>query len=147
MYDTMAWSYHLLGPGEQRLLRQLAVFAGGCTLDAAIGVCAVDQAEHLGELLEDNVLDLLAALVDHSLIYLDERPGRGARFTMLETIREFALEQLVAQGEASELRRRHADHYLALVEGIGALLFATEHERTRVAPEQDNIQAALHWLV
>jgi predicted ATPase len=97
--------------------------------------------------LGENVLEGLTALVDNSLVYMDDRQDREPRFMMLETIREFAMEQLVAGGEASETRRRHAGYYLALVEGIGALLFATEHERARVAPEYDNIQAALHWLV
>jgi predicted ATPase len=146
MHETMTWSYNLLNADEQRLLRRLAVFSGGCTLDAAATICADEQAAS-GPAREARTLDGLASLVDNSLVYQSEGPDGESRFMMLETIREFAMEQLIADGEASELRRRHAGFYLALVEGIGALLFATEHERARVAPEYDNIQAALHWLV
>jgi predicted ATPase len=146
MHETMTWSYNLLNADEQRLLRRLAVFSGGCTLDAAATICADEQAAS-GPAREARTLDGLASLVDNSLVYQSEGPDGEPRFMMLETIREFALEQLVADGEAPERRRRHAGYYLALVEGIGALLFATDHERARIAPEYDNIQAALHWLL
>jgi predicted ATPase len=66
---------------------------------------------------------------------------------MLETIREFGLEQLEVSGEADALRRQHAGYYLAMVEATGALLFATQRERLRGAAEQDNVHAALRWLV
>jgi len=66
---------------------------------------------------------------------------------MLETIREFALERLAAHGEEAAARKQHAQYYLAQVEATGALLFAAPRDRMRVAAEQDNIQAALRWLV
>jgi len=95
---TIEWSHDLLDEEEQKLFARLAVFAGGCTLEAAEEVCDAD-------------LDVLQSLVDKSLVRQNE-----SRFWMLETIREYALEQLEASGEAEELRRRHADYFLALVE-------------------------------
>ena len=146
MHDTIAWSYNLLDAGEQFLLRCLAVFPGGCTLDAAAAVCRTGSvAEHAA--LEARMLDGMVSLVDNSLIYRIDGPDGEPRCTMLETIREFALEQLQAADESAELRRRHAAYYLAIVESTGALLFAGPRERTRAAAEQDNIDAALRWLV
>jgi predicted ATPase len=139
MHETIAWSYNLLSAPEQRLLRTLAVFSNGCALDA---VAAVHASESSSELL-----DGLAALVDHSLVYQTAGPDGEPRYQTLETIREFALEQLILHGEEAETRRRHAAWYLALVESTGALLFAGSAKRARAATEQDNIQAALRWLV
>jgi predicted ATPase len=146
--DTVAWSYNLLAPEEQRLLRQLAVFAGGWTLEAATAVCT--PAPGVGEPARGAgaaTLDGLASLADQSLIYQVDDPSGELRFAMLETIRECALEQLTAAGEEEVARRRHAQYYLALVEQTGALLFAAAPKRSRTAAEQDNIRAALGWLV
>jgi predicted ATPase len=146
MHDTIAWSYNLLDDGEQFLLRCLAVFPGGCTLDAATAVCRTGPvAEHAA--LEARMLNGMASLLDNSLIYRLDGPDDEPRCTILETIREFALEQLQAAGESADLRRRHAAYYLAIVESTGALLFAGPRERARAAAEQDNIDAALRWLV
>jgi predicted ATPase/DNA-binding XRE family transcriptional regulator len=146
--DTVAWSYNLLDPDEQRLLRHLSIFAGGCTLAAAAAVCQPEPGtDDRGMRPDGDILSGLASLVDKSLIYQTDAPVGEPRFAMLETIREFALEQLVASGEEEAARRRHAWHYLALVETTGALLFATAPTRNRTAAEQDNIQAALSWLV
>jgi predicted ATPase len=95
---AIQWSHELLDEDEQRLFARLAVFAGGCTLDAAE---AVAHAE----------LDLLAALVQKSLVR-----HSGERFWMLETIRDYGLERLDARGETDALRRRHAEWFLALAE-------------------------------
>jgi predicted ATPase/class 3 adenylate cyclase len=97
---TIEWSHELLTPDEQRLFARLAVFRGGCTLEA-------------GEAVADADLDTLQSLVDKSLVRVRTDSGR---FWMLETIREFALERLEASGEADELRRRHAEFFLALAE-------------------------------
>jgi predicted ATPase len=157
LHDTIAWSYDLLNLDEQRLFRRLAVFAGGCTLDAAEAICRPDLVcietgadssppKAAGDQVErQRVLDGLASLVDKSLIYQDVGPDGEPRFLVLETIRQFALEQLVAHGEGDALRKLHAGYYLAMVEATGALLFAAEHERMRAASEQDNMLAALHW--
>ncbi len=139
--DTIAWSHDLLGPEEQALFRRLAVFAGGCTLDAAEAICGPDLA----------VLDGLAALVDRSLVRSEATGGPGGepRFAMLETIREYATERLAASGEEEATRHAHAGYYLRLAEtaerrpdqaGQGGWL-------ARLAAEQDNLRAALAWAL
>jgi predicted ATPase/class 3 adenylate cyclase len=95
---TIEWSYELLTPEEKRLFCRLAVFRGGCTLESA-------------EEIAEAGLDPLQSLVDKSLCR-----HRDERFWMLETIREYAAERLEASGEAEDLRRRHAEHFLALAE-------------------------------
>ena len=125
------WSHDLLAPDEQALFRRLAIFAGGCTLDAAEQVCDAD-------------LDLLGSLVDKSLV--QQRDG-GSRFVQLETLREYAIERLDESGEREELARRHAEHFAALAE--------TAEERMRegdevnqiklLDAELDNVRAALAW--
>ena len=99
--DTIAWSYDLLDEPERRLFRRLAVFVGGCTLEAAEAVCNAD-----GDLGID-VFDGIASLVDKSLLRQEDGPDGEPRFTMLETIREYGLEQLQASGEEAAIRRRH----------------------------------------
>src|SRR5262249_2458040 len=100
--STIAWSHDLLDADEQSLFRRMSVFAGTCSLASAEQVGGAD-------------LDLLQSLLNKSL--LRRRDGlRAPRFWMLETIREFAAERLVATGESNDLRRRHVDHYAALAE-------------------------------
>ena len=127
---TIAWSHELLDEPEQRLFARLAVFAGGCTLESAEQVADAD-------------LDVLQSLVDKSLVrHTDER------FWMLETIREYALEQLEESGEADGLRRRHAEHYLALGEKAMAAMsrgYSGEWVE-RLEREHDNLRAALDHL-
>jgi predicted ATPase/transcriptional regulator with XRE-family HTH domain len=141
--DAIAWSYALLTPGAQRLFRALGVFAGGCTLEAVAAVCRPTAHEGLGS----DAIDGLAELVDNSLLQQGCGPDGGPRFMMLDTIRAFALEQLAARGEEAQLRRQHADFYLAVLEATGALLFAGSPKRQQYTVEQDNVQAALRWLV
>jgi predicted ATPase/DNA-binding XRE family transcriptional regulator len=141
--DTIAWSYELLPPEEQRLFRALAVFAGGCTVEAVEAVCQPAS----GDGPRGDVVDGLASLVDNSLLQQGEGPDGEPRVLMLETIRAFAQEQLAAHHEEALLRRRHARYYLALLEATGALLFAGAPKRRRHAAEQHNVQAALRWLV
>jgi predicted ATPase/DNA-binding XRE family transcriptional regulator len=140
IHDTVAWSYDLLNDDEQQLFRQLAVFAGGCTIEAAEAVCVFGPPPA-------SVLEGLASLLDKSLIRqttgLDEEP----RVEMLETIRHFALEQLLAHGDEASARQQHARYYLAMLEATGGLLFAGAPQRNRGAAEHDNIQAALRWFV
>jgi predicted ATPase len=110
MRDAIAWSHDLLSPAEQVLFRRLAVFVGGFTLEAARTVG--DPAEDLGL----DALEGVASLVDRSLIQREQGLEGEPRFGMLETIREFAFERLVASGEEAVARHAHALHYLALAE-------------------------------
>jgi len=127
---TIEWSYDLLDEDEQRLFARLAVFAGGCALGAAEEVADAD-------------LDVLQSLVDKSLV----RVRDGDRFWMLETIRAYALERLDQSGEADELGRRHAEHFLALAEE--AEPYAREVDAAwldRLERDADNLRAALDWF-
>ncbi len=126
---TIAWSYDLLSPDEQRLFARMAAFRGGSTLEAAEDVV-------------DANLDALQSLVDKSLLR-----HTGERFWMLETIREYAHELLEESSEADAVRARHADHYLAL----GELAYTERFERGltwagRIDEEHDNLRAALDHL-
>jgi predicted ATPase/transcriptional regulator with XRE-family HTH domain len=147
--DTITWSYNLLNPGEQQMFQQVAVFAGGFTLAAAEVVCGAaapeDGADAAGPPGPASVLDGITALVDQSLLQTD--PGAVPRFQMLETIREYAAERLVASGAAPALRQRHAAYYQALAEaaaagGQGAQAAAWAQ---RLEVEHDNLRAALAW--
>ncbi len=140
---AIEWSYDLLAPGEQALFRRLAVFAGGCVLEAAEAVCAGG--------LRFDLLDAMQALVDHSLLRQEEAAngaGGPSRLEMLETVREYALERLEASGEAGALRAAHAAHHLDLAEraelalrGPQQLLWLDRLER-----EHDNLRPALRWF-
>jgi predicted ATPase/Tfp pilus assembly protein PilF len=144
MRDAIAWSYDLLG-AEQRLFCRLAAFAGGCDVAAVTVVCA-----GLGDLALDPLRGMMA-LVDKSLVMLDEHPSRvTVRFRMLETVREFALEQLEARGESEGLRQRHADYFLALVEQAEPALWKTSDMTIwtqQLDAELDNVRAALGWYL
>ena len=139
---TIVWSHDLLDEAERRLFRRLAVFAGGWTLQAAEAVCRPD-GEPRGEML-----DGVASLVDKSLL---RRVGAAVepRFGMLETVREYALERLEASGEAVEIRRRHAGHYLALAEGAEPAVRGPRQGASldRLDAEHDNLRAALGWAI
>src|SRR5919206_1255506 len=108
MRATIGWSYDLLDEREQRLFETLAVFVGGCTLDALEAVADPDEA----------LLETLSSLVDKSL--LREVGETEPRFAMLETVRDFALERLAESGHEEELRARHARHYLDVAEAADA---------------------------
>jgi predicted ATPase/DNA-binding XRE family transcriptional regulator len=136
--DTIDWSYALLAPAEQDLFQQLAVFVDGWTLDAMQAVCVAPPGESVA-------FELLASLLDESLIYQRDGADGARRFCMLETIRAFALEQLAAREERASVFARHADYYLALSAANGALLFAARPAQLRAVAEQGNLLAALHW--
>ena len=120
---TIDWSFGLLGPDEQTLFAQLAVFAGGCTLEAAETVCGAD-----------GVLTTLSTLIDNNLLGQEEQPDGEPRFTMLETIHAYALELLGEGAEADALRRRHAEYFIALAERIGEL---ERSSRTSTGPRSN----------
>jgi predicted ATPase/DNA-binding CsgD family transcriptional regulator len=136
------WSYDFLTAQEQTLLRRLAVFEAGCTFDVARAVCSEDGFS------EGHLLDLLSSLVDKSLV-LSETNGRvEARYRLLETIREYALEKLEESGEASRLRDRHLDWFLARAEEIAPKLEGSSYQGlwlNWLDGEQDNLRAALAW--
>jgi tetratricopeptide (TPR) repeat protein len=135
MRDAIAWSHDLLDEAERVLFRRLAVFAGGCTLEATEAVCGSD------------VLDRLASLVDKSLLQQREQEGGEPRFTMLETLREYALERLEASDEAEAIRSRHLGHFLALAEQTEPELRGSAQVAglARLEREHDNLRAALGW--
>jgi excisionase family DNA binding protein len=140
---TIAWSHDLLAPAEQALFRRLAVFAGGCTPEAAAAVGA-GSAAAVGDVLEG-----LASLVDKSLLR-PEAPETGEpRFAMLETIREYAEERLAASGEGDDVRRAHAAWCLALAEAAAAALAgpAQRDWLPRLEADHDNLRAALAFAL
>ena len=141
MQETIAWSYDLLEDGEKRLFRRLAVFVGGFTLEAAEAV-----SNATGDLGKD-ALDVIASLMDKSLLYQKDQAGSEARFVMLETIREYALECLTENAEAEALQRRHADFFLSLAEGAELELTGPRQAAwlERLEREHNNLRAALHW--
>ena len=138
---TIDWSYNLLDAQEQTLFARLAVFVGGWTLEAAQAVCNADSKLGL------DVLDGLQSLLDKSLLRQAERPAGEARLTMLETIREYALEQLGARGEAAALQQAHADYYLALLAEADPHFWDAQQAAwlERLEVEHDNLRAVLAW--
>jgi non-specific serine/threonine protein kinase len=170
MRDAIAWSYDLLPPEEQVLFRRLAVFAGGCTLEAAeaiseglrpgapwaagkglsgettsYSVLSPPPKGHPASVLDP--LDGMASLVDKSLLRQEEQADGELRFRMLETIREFGVERLDAHGEAEATRRRHAAWALELAEQAEPALWGPEQVAwlDRLEAEHDNLRAALAW--
>jgi predicted ATPase/transcriptional regulator with XRE-family HTH domain len=138
---TLDWSHGLLAPPEQALFRRLAVFAGGCDLDAAGAVCDADGDSSTG------ALDGIASLVDLSLLGQTQGRDGEPRFWMLETVREFALERLATSAEAATIRRAHARFYLALAEAGKGGLQGPEQAvwLDRLETEHPNLRAALEW--
>lgn len=133
------WSYNLLSAAEQTLLARLAVFSGGWRLESAEKVCTPEDAD-------TDVLNLLANLVDKSLVILDETEA-GPRYRLLETTRQYAQEKLAESGEAQDIRDRHLGHFLTLAEEAETHL----HEASqlvwlgRLDHELNNFRAALEW--
>jgi non-specific serine/threonine protein kinase len=150
MRDAIAWSYDLLTGDEQALFRRLAVFAGGLTFEAAAGTArGGDQIATDGALAADSsLIDLIAALVDHSLVRADEGPDGAPRFTMLETIREYAIEQLAAHDEEVRAQTDHAAYFLELAERherLGWIEFEPSLP-SRFEADLPNLRAALTWF-
>ncbi|HEU5423205.1 MAG TPA: tetratricopeptide repeat protein [Nitrolancea sp.] len=139
---TVDWSYALLSEPERALLRRLSVFAGGWTLEAAESVAAGDGVQ------PSAVLDLLAQLVDESLVIAEARRG-AMRYRLLETIREDARDRLQAVGDAERTRDRHLAYYLALAEDAELKLRGAEYQLylNRLEEEHANLRAALGWAL
>ncbi len=139
---AIEWSYDLLTADEQKLFNMLSIFMGGCTLEAAEAVCDVTH-------LAVDLLNGLESLVSKSLVRQSETSSGEPRFWMLETIREYGLEQLAASGELDNLRRRHADYFVALAEeGEKGIVGPQIVEwLDRLEAEHDNFQSVLEWAV
>jgi predicted ATPase/Tfp pilus assembly protein PilF len=142
---AIAWSYDLLDEAERTLFRRLAVFVGDCTLEAMEAICGAMGDRRVA------LPDVVASLIDKSLLRRQpEETGEIAgqpRFTMLETIREYAREQMAASGEAEALRKAHAEYYLALVERLEPQLMGPEQAACMdlLELDHDQLRAALAW--
>jgi len=139
--NTIDWSYDLLSVEEQRCFQRLAIFIGGSTLEAAEAICsgATDPSHP--------AIDVIASLLDKSLLQQSDRGGDEPCVSMLETIREYALEKLVASGELEATGEKHAMYYLTLAEQSEPKLF--EYQQLlwmdRLLRETENLRAALQW--
>jgi predicted ATPase/class 3 adenylate cyclase/Tfp pilus assembly protein PilF len=134
------WSYDLLSEGERALLRRLSVFIGGWELETAEAVCS-------GEGVEDwEVLDLLMQLVDKSLVVFEE-DHQGARYRLLNTVRQYGLDRLMEAGESETFRSAHRDWFLTFAEQTEPQLQGAEQiiSLKRLDAEYDNLRAALEW--
>jgi predicted ATPase/class 3 adenylate cyclase len=143
--DTIAWSYQLLSPSQQAFFRRLGVFAGGADLEAVAAVAAdvVDAADPL---------EMVADLVDASLVTIGEDGAGEPRVGMFETIRAYAVDRLRAAGETDQARHAHAAHYLNVVEQVSATLESGGVERllqarARLTSDHDNLREALSWAL
>jgi predicted ATPase len=132
---SMNWSWSLLPESEQTLMRQLSVFAGGWTLDAAQAVCAGD------------VLELTNSLVKKSLIVANQEAGRDTRYQFHEVVHQYAQEKFVETGEEENIRTRHMSYFMRLTEQVEPKLTGlTQMEwLKRLKDERDNVRAALRW--
>jgi predicted ATPase/DNA-binding NarL/FixJ family response regulator len=135
------WSFALLTTDEQTLLRRMAVFAAGCTLDTSEAICSGEDIE------TGRTLDLLSSLVDKSLVVAETSGRPQARYHLLETIREYALEKLDQAGEMIRLRDRHLELFLARAEEAAPKLGDAYQQLwlNWLGAEHDNLRAALAW--
>jgi predicted ATPase len=138
--NTIDWSYDLLDETEREGLNRISVFAGGADLAAAEAVVSGGTIDEL------DVADVLSQLVDKSLVVVEE-DDEGVRYRLLESIRQYAQERLEAAGEAAEVRRRHAEHFVAVAEAAGPRLRVGVQVTSAhaVARDTDNFRAALDW--
>ncbi len=145
---TIDWSYQLLNDDEQRVLRRLAVFVGGCSLDAAEAVCASDEIER------DDIVDILGRLVDRSLVVADTTTADTRlrfsleRYWMLGTIREYAAERLDEAGDSDRVRSRHASRHARIaMELAGPMRDRSAEALAVLDAEHDNMRAALDFTL
>lgn len=139
--STLAWSLSLLTPDEQTLFARLGVFSGGCSADAAEAVC--------GKELDTPVTEILVSLFNKNLLQRVGDADGEPRFLMLETMREYALEQLEQRGERDTISRRHAEHFMAFAERAKDRLYGREllQNLSELEREMDNLIAALRWSI
>ena len=139
--DTIAWSYGLLTPDRQAFFRQLGVFAGGADLSAIAAVTAHRRPAGA------DPLDLVAEMVDASLVMITDAPDGEPRVGMLQTVRAYAHDRLTAAGEADLTRRQHAYHYLEIAQSLAPLAHTDRYleARNRLEVELENLREALTW--
>jgi non-specific serine/threonine protein kinase len=135
---TVSWSYELLSDAERALFDRLSVFAGGWTLEAAERICQFDRTQS-----DADISDLIARLVDRSLVVADETMAGTTRYRLLETLRQFGRDRLVDRGEATCIRNQHLSWAVALAERIPPQ--TTDRRPPDVAAEMDNLRTALEW--
>lgn len=140
---TLDWSHQLLSETERAVLRRLAVFAGSWTLEAAEAVCAGEGVEALA------VLDLLAQLANKSLVVLERKPGHEARYSLLETVRQYAREKWLAAGEEERVRQQHLAYFLGLAQAAELKLYDSRQLEglAQLDTEQNNLRAAMGWAL
>jgi predicted ATPase/DNA-binding CsgD family transcriptional regulator len=138
--DTIAWSYGLLSAPSQALFRRVAVFNGGCSLEAMREICGDGSLD---------VLQELRTLVANSLIRRIDDPAGGSRYTLLEMVREFGVESLQQSDEASVIRHRHAAYFLALAERAAEMQNTIERDAwlDLLEAEHGNLHSALEWAL
>lgn len=138
---ALGWSYERLSEPAKRVFERLSVFAGSCTLEAAEAVTAGDGVR------SDEVLGLVAELVDRSMLTRERGAGGTARYSMLESLRLYGRQRLKATGAVDRLRRAHAIYYLGLAQVAGANLFGPEESAWtgRLRAEEPNLRLALDW--
>lgn len=142
MRDAIAWSYDLLSPEHQAVFRHLCVFAGGFGLDAAT---AIERSCSDCDPVE--VFEAIASLVDSSMVLADRSNEPDIRFVILDTLRDFGLEQLQLAGEFDHYRQLHANIYLELAQEADRHLWGTDsyYWIGRLQREHDNLRLALEW--
>lgn len=133
------WSYQLLTDTERRLFERLSVFVGGFTLEAAEAVCSD------GEVDQGDVLDLLAGLVDKSMVLSDQAPSGVSRYRLLETLRHFGLRRLMDQDQVEPWKQAHLSYYLMVLADTEVLGWDLTANLGWYATEQGNLAAALEW--
>jgi predicted ATPase/DNA-binding XRE family transcriptional regulator len=155
---TLDWSYELLTQEEQSVLMRLAVFAGGCDIEAAEAIASELRIENVelknpqpvGIILNSqfSILNLIESLLDQSLVRQEAGPDGEPRFVLLETIREYALDRLAAEGGLEETRRRHAAYYATLAHAAAPQLRGAGQERRlqQLHADYHNLRTALEWL-
>lgn len=143
--NAISWSYELLDRDSQRLFRSLAVFTGGFTLETATELCGYEPSQ----MAELDMLDRITVLADRSLVLHEDQADGEPRFQMLQTIREFGLEQLAVTGELSAVQRAHLDTFARLT-GLAEPLLTGSGQLAwfdRLETEQGNVRQALTWAL
>ena len=137
---TIDWSYDLLSDEERRLLRRLAVFTGGCSLEAAEQVCGGNESS------EGATIELLSHLIDKSLVAVEDEDNER-RYRLLETVRQYSRDRLFESGEAEGLRDRHLHFFERLALEAEPELLGPDHVAwaRRLTADHDNLRAALEW--